>query len=209
MLQYIKNLLKKIYYYYAVVRDCGNDNIIKYDKNIFKGKLTITIFGNNNKISIDASCILNDVDIIIWGDNNVFTMDKDSKIQVGRIKMYDGATISIGRNATFQEVSFVMKGKRCVIGIDCMFSDGIKIRNIDGHKIVDKSTNEIMNPPQDIILGNHVWIGQDVTILKNAKIHDGSIIGCKALVTGNIESDCIAVGIPAKVIKNNVTWIRH
>lgn len=209
MFQNIINRLKKIYYYYFVVRDCGQNNDVNILKRRYRGKLEVTILGNNNKVNIDSTCVLNNVSLIIWGDNNIFTMDKDAKIQVGKISMYNGSILNIRHNATFQGVSIELEQNNCIIGADCMFSDGIKIRNYDGHKIIDILSGNIKNSPKDIIIGEHVWVGQDVSILGGTKILDGSIIGCKALVKGTIGPNCVAVGVPAQRIKENISWIRH
>ncbi|WP_288894321.1 hypothetical protein [uncultured Alistipes sp.] len=50
-------------------------------------------------------------------------------------------------------------------------------------------------------IGNDVWIGTGVTILKGSQINDGAIVGASALVRSTIESNAIAVGTPAKIVK--------
>ena len=52
-----------------------------------------------------------------------------------------------------------------------------------------------------IIIGNDVWIGANVTILKGVNIKDGAVIGAGSVVTKDIPEYAIAVGNPAKVIK--------
>lgn len=51
-----------------------------------------------------------------------------------------------------------------------------------------------------IKIGNNVWLGENVTILKNVTIGDNVIIGIGSIVTKDIPSNSIAVGVPAKVI---------
>lgn len=46
-----------------------------------------------------------------------------------------------------------------------------------------------------------VWIGEKVTVLPGVTIGEKSIIGANSVVTKNVPPFCIAVGIPAKVIK--------
>ena len=58
----------------------------------------------------------------------------------------------------------------------------------------------------DIKIGNHVWIGANVTILKGVSIGDGSIVAAGSVVTKSIPEACLAAGVPAKVIKENVQW---
>lgn len=49
-------------------------------------------------------------------------------------------------------------------------------------------------------IGNNVWLGENVSILKGVTIGDNVIIGLGSIVTKNIPSNSIAVGSPAKVI---------
>ena len=50
-------------------------------------------------------------------------------------------------------------------------------------------------------IGNDVWIGVNAIIMDNVTIGDGAIIGAGAVVTTDIPSYAVAVGIPARVIK--------
>jgi len=59
---------------------------------------------------------------------------------------------------------------------------------------------------QPISIGNHVWIGINATILKGVTIGDGAIIAAGAVVTRDIPASCMAAGVPASVIKNNISW---
>lgn len=49
-------------------------------------------------------------------------------------------------------------------------------------------------------IGNNVWLGENVTILKGVSIGDNVIIGIGSVVTKSIPANSVAVGIPAKVI---------
>ena len=53
-----------------------------------------------------------------------------------------------------------------------------------------------------IKIEDDVWIGSNVIILPNINIGKGSIIGAGSVVTKNIPEYSVAVGVPARVIKN-------
>lgn len=53
----------------------------------------------------------------------------------------------------------------------------------------------------DVKIGNDVWIGRNALILSGAEIGDGAMIGAGAVVAGKIPPYAIAVGNPARVIK--------
>ena len=54
----------------------------------------------------------------------------------------------------------------------------------------------------DIHIGNDVWVGANSVILPGVTIHDGAIIGAGSVVTKDIPANAIAVGNPAKVVKD-------
>lgn len=53
----------------------------------------------------------------------------------------------------------------------------------------------------DVIIGNKVWICNNVSIVAPVKIGDNSVIGACSVVTKDIPSGCVAVGNPCKVVK--------
>jgi acetyltransferase-like isoleucine patch superfamily enzyme len=54
-------------------------------------------------------------------------------------------------------------------------------------------------------IGDRVWLGANVTVLKGVSIGDDAIIGAGSVVTKNIPEKAIAVGVPAKVIRYRST----
>ena len=57
----------------------------------------------------------------------------------------------------------------------------------------------------DIIIGNDVWIAQNVTIMSGVKIGDGAIIANNSHVVKDVEPYSIVGGNPAKFIKYRFT----
>lgn len=53
-----------------------------------------------------------------------------------------------------------------------------------------------------IKVGNNVWFGGNVTVLPNVTIGDNCVIGAGSVVTKDIPNNSLAVGNPAKVIRN-------
>lgn len=52
-----------------------------------------------------------------------------------------------------------------------------------------------------VVIGNNVWLGENVCVLKGVHIGENSIIGASSVVTKSIPANSIAVGTPAKVVK--------
>ena len=120
-----------------------------------------------------------------------------------------GGVIRIGPGTTFNQVGLSMhEAGRIDIGADCMFSTDIHMDPSDMHPIYDRATAERLNPPQDIEIGDHVWLGTRVIVLKGARIGSGTIVGAGSIVSGTLPGDVLAVGSPAKVVRENVVWTR-
>ena len=52
-----------------------------------------------------------------------------------------------------------------------------------------------------MIIGDNVWIGDNSVILGPASIGNGAIIGANSLVRGEVPSNSIVAGTPARVVK--------
>ena len=57
---------------------------------------------------------------------------------------------------------------------------------------------DVMGP---IVVGSNVFIGAEVMIMPGVTIGDNVVIGARSLVTTDIPSDCVAVGVPAKPLR--------
>ena len=92
--------------------------------------------------------------------------------------------------------------KEVAIGEGCVISENVIIRDSDNHKI--KGNNKLETA--SINIGNHVWIGMNAVVLKGVTIGDGAIIAAGAVVTHDVPSNTLVAGVPAKIIKQDVSW---
>lgn len=188
----------------------GNNNFIQNRGIFFKVKLDI--IGNKNTIRIGKKTMLYDMTIFIRGDNHILTIDENCIIKGGSFWFEDSlCKIHIGKDTTIESAHLAVTENASTISIgdDCMFSDGIVLRTGDSHAIIDEDKNIKINDAQDIIIGNHVWIGSRSTILKGVVVGDNAIIGTGSIVTKSVLGNSISVGIPARMIKSNVGWSRN
>lgn len=168
--------------------------------------------GENNRVKIDNSeKIIHGLSVKIYGNNNFLEIKNGACIFGLRIVIRgESCHIIIGEN--FSEnincmITCMGKNNHIQIGNDCMFSENIDIWNTDSHLITD-TNNNIINQNKPIIIGNHVWVGKNSTILKGVIIGDNSIIGMSSVVTKNVDSNSIYAGNPAQKIKEGINWSR-
>ena len=77
----------------------------------------------------------------------------------------------------------------CIITHDCNIGDFVEIA--PGATILGRCQ-----------IGDYAHIGANATILPNIIVGNNVIIGAGSVVTKNIPDNCVAVGIPAKIIKS-------
>lgn len=202
----IKFILKLIFNILQPIQIKGKNNFIKIECKLNNCKIKVN--GNNNKIIIDRTCSFSNTNITINSDNCEVIIDKFVRFMgPTNISIRDGGSLYVKENAGIRGVNMeIGGGKSIVIGRLCMFSYGITLRNYDSHKVIDLKTHHITNNAEDIVLGNHVWICKNVTILKGVTVGDNSILGYGSIVTRDVPNNTIAAGIPAKIVKENITW---
>lgn len=214
-----KKHLKKLVYSHKFLYNCYNlfkccrHNKVDLINNGY-GIIKKDIVGNGNRIIVGKETYLNDTKIRIRGNNNTITFGENCIVGKDCSFWMEGNNISIhiGDNTTFTLlVHFCAQedGTSIVVGKDCMFSNNIVVRTSDSHPIYDVNTNLRLNEAKDVHLGNHIWIAPNVRIMKGVSIDDGSIIGSDTIVTKDIPANSLAVGHPAKVVKENIRWSRE
>jgi virginiamycin A acetyltransferase len=109
-------------------------------------------------------------------------------------------------------------GDRLIIGKFCAIARGVEfIMNGANHRMNtvttypfnimgggwEKSVPALSDLPfkGDTIIGNDVWIGQNVTILPGVHIGDGAIIAANSVVTKPVPPYTVAGGNPARSLK--------
>lgn len=192
----------------------GNDSKIIISKGTLLWKCKIIIKGTNNTITFGKNSTFRNVTFRITGNNCNIVIDEKVKFYDSGYFLIEGdnGKISIGEKTTFGSAKiFLGEGNTSIeIGKDCMFSRDISMNTSDFHSILDSTTMKRVNPPKSIIVGDHIWVGNNATIAKGAEINSDCIIAAKAHVTGKIyEPNSIIGGIPAKELKSGITWSRE
>jgi acetyltransferase-like isoleucine patch superfamily enzyme len=59
-----------------------------------------------------------------------------------------------------------------------------------------------MHKCYDVEIGDRVFMGSNVRVLKGVTIGTGAVIANSAVVTRDIPANCVAAGVPAKVIRH-------
>ncbi len=113
------------------------------------------------------------------------------------------AGITIGDNCFIGEFNVVRGQGGVHIGNDVYTGPMVQIVAVNHvYDDPDRPIREQGITAQGIVIEDDVWIGAGVTVVDGVSIGRGSIIGAGSVVTTNIPPYNIAVGIPAKPVKD-------
>lgn len=159
---------------------------------------------NNGRLKLNAK----------WDKTDPFksllVMADGASLEVnGSFDIYSGSKIYINKGASLKLGSGYINHnlnlscfESITIGKGCVISENVTVRDSDDHTIAGSS--KPMTQP--IVIGDHVWIGMNVTILKGVNIGNGAVIAAGAVITKDIPENALVGGVPAKVIKTDVNW---
>ena len=167
---------------------------------------------NNSQVIILGEPICTFCNVKFYAENNCLIEFNSSVYSASNVSFElggDSNKIFIGNDCSFGSGRYFSTGKNTTISIgnNCMLADKVYLRSDDGHSIIDLSTGKPTNFSSDIVLGNHVWLGYRTTVLKGAKVNDGSVVGFGSIVNKKFEEKNILIaGVPAKKIRENIDW---
>jgi acetyltransferase-like isoleucine patch superfamily enzyme len=139
-----------------------------------------------------------------------FVIDENSRIEVnGFFQICYGSYVWVvkGGNLIVDSVFLnenvqIVCASRIEIGKGTVIAKDVVIRDYDAHYIEEPN----YQTAKPITIGKHVWIGIRVIILKGVTIGDGCVIAAGSVVTKDIPPHSLAAGVPAKVIRQNISW---
>ena len=116
----------------------------------------------------------------------------------------NGERISIGSGSHVGERDIIWAGNsggRVTLGDYCLLGPNVTITA--SNYGIEQSDTPVMyqsKDERDIMIGRDVWLGANVIVLAGVTIGDGAIVAAGAVVTKDLPAQCIAGGVPAKVI---------
>jgi acetyltransferase-like isoleucine patch superfamily enzyme len=188
------NLLKK-YSGWFLPYTRGHYDIHKKSEIIIKNKCKFLFNRRHSSADPFMGCLIMEAGakLIVNGEFSIFTGC--------RVTIFKNATLELGSGYINQNTQLACKN-RITIGEGTIIAPNVIIQDSDFHEIIDEQY--VQTKPIEI--GNHVWIGTNVTILKGVKIGNGAIIAANSLVNKDIPAKTLVGGIPAKILKENIDW---
>lgn len=122
-----------------------------------------------------------------------------------------GATIEILENAVFDCKYFTMNSngvivvrKKISMGQDVMLGRNVIVYDSDHHQIYDNN-KKVTNCSAEVIIGNHVWLATNVTVLKGVTIGDESMVAANTVITKSVGSNKLVYS-NSQICETNNYW---
>lgn len=123
-----------------------------------------------------------------------------------RISCQKNALIQLGNQFNVTGKTTLLAAQKIVFGDNCLISWDVLVMDTDFHPIYSSGGNRI-NPDKAIFVGDKVWVGCKVTVLKGANIASGSVIGANSKVSGALKTEnAIYAGEPLTLKREQIRW---
>jgi maltose O-acetyltransferase len=114
------------------------------------------------------------------------------------IVSHKGSHISIGDHTFINYGTSITAYQEVKIGRHCLLGQHVRIVDKNEHGLEQR---EVAPAAAPVTIEDHVWIGAHTIILPGVCIGRNSAIGAGSVVTKDIPADCVAVGNPARVLR--------
>ncbi|OGR89179.1 MAG: hypothetical protein A2992_09980 [Elusimicrobia bacterium RIFCSPLOWO2_01_FULL_59_12] len=119
------------------------------------------------------------------------------------------ATLQVGRNTKIGSYNIFNGGHGISIGDYCLIAAFVYLNSSDHRHDGPELIQDLGHTGAPIEIGKDVWLGGQVVVTQGVKIGMGAVIGAGAVVTGDIPPYKVAVGVPARVIKDRTESARE
>lgn len=138
----------------------------------------------------------------VWNSNNGCSMYYNSDLEIKENAVFTSGFFTENTGSAIICTTGITIGDNVMMGRNNLIYDS------DFHSIVNKNGIP-RNPNREVVIGDHVWMTTNVTVLKGVTIEKGCIISANTTVTANIPEASIASGKShANVVFQGVQWSR-
>ena len=129
---------------------------------------------------------------------SVFLIGRGCRVDIGPDATCELGSGYINVNTRLVIMHGLRIGRNVAIGWDCEFLDE------DFHEIRWEGKKSRAN---EIEIGDHVWIGSSVRVLKGVRIGNNSVVAAGSVVTKSFpEENVLIAGNPARITKTDISW---
>lgn len=161
--------------------------------------------GENFVYSAKSNCIAEHPGLISIGENCMV---------IGKLESQAEGKITIGAHTAIHEHSVIGSVEHVSIGSCVMISNHVHIYDNNNHPTDPEQRRQICLQGHrgdaarwkhaahaPVVIGDNVWIGEYASVGKGVTVGEGAIIAAHAVVTKDVPPYSVAVGNPARIVK--------
>ena len=111
-----------------------------------------------------------------------------------------GTRVSIGMRTFVNYDCLLLDVARIIIGASCQVASRVQLLTAT-HPIDPDARRAGWESGEPIVIGDNVWLGGGVIVCPGVTIGDDTVVGAGAVVTHDLPARVVAVGVPAKPIR--------
>ncbi|MFD7243674.1 sugar O-acetyltransferase [Streptomyces massasporeus] len=112
-----------------------------------------------------------------------------------------GSNISIGARTFVNYNLTALDVARITIGEDCQIGPNVQLLT-PTHPVEPEPRRDKLEAARPIVIGDNVWLGGGVIVCPGVTIGHNAVVGAGAVVTRDVPADVVAVGNPARPVRN-------
>lgn len=159
-------------------------------------------FGTNSVICFPPNTIFNEQYIHI-GAGTMF--GPHATLSAGMVpgqQMVSDPVVSVGDRCLFGKGSGIVGHLRIEIGDDVWTGHHVYITDQNhGYDDLALPISRQVMPERPVSIGDGSWLGHGTVVLPGAQIGRHVVVGANSVVTGELPDNCVAAGVPARVVK--------
>ena len=112
--------------------------------------------------------------------------------------------VYVGRNSHINHLCCVWADEQSqiILGDNLLMGPGVGIFASNHSTTKGKPMTFQERRHASIVIGDDVWLGAGAIVLGGVTIGAGTVVGAGAVVTKSLPPDCVAVGVPARVVRH-------
>lgn len=140
----------------------------------------------------------------VWENNGEIVFEGRARFGPGTRIINEGK-LKFGDNFSINAASHVICYDEITFGMDVLISWNCLIMDTDFHKIISNKNKQQVNTDRPIVIGDHVWIACESTILKGSSIPSESIIAAGSVICKRY-TNTNTIYTSTGEIRNQITW---
>lgn len=229
-------MLKRLAGYCKLLWDLNISKTIYFNIKVFPWhiaiKFPVYFFGQvkfaslRGKLHLDVDCITRGMIQFGCKEENIIATNEPTRISLdgklvfkGKSKfghaiqllVWDNGKLVIGDNNWMGSFTKLVVFRYMDIGRNFLASWECQLFDTNFHFIEECTKGNVSDPNGNVVIGENVWLGNRVTILKNTIIPDNCIIAAGSICNKDYSINCpigsVIGGVPAKFIKAGFKYI--